>query len=179
MKRLIGLIALPVLVTGCFHTNEVQGLSVEERHLLDARHDHMRCELKLDRLRHLYKVTEEEPHGLMDSSLVANNDPGAPASDKPLVGGHDAPLTGGHDKPLTGGHDAPLTGGHDYLDALRAATLEAADLCWDAVFDLYDTYNSCVETFLACQGTSGFPNSCLADYDACLGGNRPDSDWKP
>lgn len=179
MKRMLGLITLPILMTGCLHSNEIQGLSVEERHLLDARHDHMRCELKLDRLRHLYRITDEEEHGLMDKNLVANNDPGNPASDKPLVGGHDAPLTGGHDKPLTGGHDAPLTGGHDYLDALRHATVVAAELCWDGVADLYNLYNVCVVNFLTCQENSGFPNACLADYDDCLDENRADSDWKP
>jgi len=180
IKRLIGLIALPILVAGCFHSSEVKGLSVEERHLLDARHDHMRCELKLDRLRHLYQVTEEEEHGLMDSELTATNDPGNPASDKPLVGGHDAPLTGGHDKPLTGGNDAPLTGGHDYLDALRNETNVAAELCWDSVANLYNRYNDCVGEFLVCKATFATPEDCLSRYEVCLIDHRPDplSDWE-
>lgn len=178
IKRLIRLIALPVLVTGCFHSNEVKGLSVEERHLLDARHDHMRCELKLDRLRHLYKVSDDEEHGLMDRTLEATNDPDNPASDKPLAGGHDAPLTGGHDKPLTGGNDAPLTGGHDYLDALRGATVNAAELCWDSVADLYNLYNVCVVAFLQCQDNFTYPNACLTEYNNCVGGKH-ESDWIP
>jgi hypothetical protein len=169
---------LPLLLVGCMHNSEVKGLSVEERHLLDARYDHLRCEIKLDRLRDLYDVTEEEPHGLMDNTLEANNETGTPGSDKPLVGGHDSPLIGGHDRPLTGGHDSPLTGGHDYLDALRGATKASADLCWDAVAVLYNTYNSCVVDFLNCKENSATPENCLAIYKACVTSKHPPSSWE-
>lgn len=178
MRGTIGLMTLPLLLAGCLHETEIKGLTVEERHLLDVRHEHLRCELKLDRLRDLYKVTEEEPSGLMDMSLKAANDTGTPTNDKPLTGGHDAPLTGGHDKPLTGGHDAPLTGGHDYLDALREATKESADLCWDSVSVLVNNYNICVVDFLNCKVTSAMPEDCLAEYNSCLTGKRPLSAWE-
>jgi len=172
------MILLPLLLVGCLHNGEIKGLTVEERHLLDARHDYLRCEIKLDRLRHLYKVTEEEPGGLMNADLEAANETGSPTNDKPLTGGHDAPLTGGHDRPLTGGHDAPLTGGHDYLDALRGATLESAQLCWDSVSELVNTYNGCVVAFLNCKATSAMPENCLGEYKTCLDTNRPASAWE-
>lgn len=178
MRTKITLLLTSLLLAGCMHSSEVKGLSVEERHLLDARYDHLRCELKLDRLRHLYKVTEEEPNGLMDDTLEAANETGDPTNDKPLTGGHDAPLTGGHDRPLTGGHDAPLTGGHDYVDALRGAVVASADLCWDAVAELVNTYNACVAEFLSCKETSGTPENCLAEYKTCLDSKRPASAWE-
>ena len=179
MRMTMTLPLLPLLLVGCMHDSEIKGLSVEERHLLDARHDHLRCELKLDRLRHLYQVTEEEPGGLMDDDLEAANETDAPTNDKPLTGGHDAPLTGGHDKPLTGGHDAPLTGGHDYVDALRNDVVFYAGLCWDTVSDLVNTYNSCVVDFLNCKETSAVPEDCLDTiYKPCLITNRPPSAWE-
>lgn len=172
MRTTMILLLLPFLLVGCLHNDEAKGLSVEERHLLDARHDHMRCELKLDRLRHLYKVTEEEDGGLMDSDLKAANEGGSPANDKPLTGGHDAPLTGGHDAPLTGGHDAPLTGGHDYVDALRAELVVQSDACWDTVSTLVNRYNTCVVDFVACKAGAA-PDTCLVAYNSCLDTNRP------
>lgn len=176
MRTIPMLLLLPAMLVGCLQSTEIKGLSVEERHLLDARHDHLRCELKLDRLRHLYDVTEEEPGGLLDNTLEAANETGDPSNDKPLTGGHDAPLTGGHDSPLTGGHDAPLTGGHDYVDALRAELVVQADACWDSVAVLVNTYNSCVVDFLVCK-EGGSPDTCLAAYKACLTTNRPGSSW--
>ena len=177
MRILMTLLLLTWLLSGCMHQSGVKGLSVEERHLLDARHDHLRCELKLDRLRHLYDVTDEEPGGLMDDTLEAANETGSPTNDKPLTGGHDAPLTGGHDKPLTGGHDAPLTGGHDYVDALRAELVVQSNACWNSVATLVNTYNQCVVDFLDCKATSAMPEDCMAEYDQCLIDNRPDSAW--
>ena len=159
-----------VLVGGCglFGNN---GLTVAERQLLDVRHDHLRCEVKLDQLRALYQVTRWEDGGLMDDTLAAGNEMGDPSNDAPLIGGHDAPLIGGHDAPLIGGHDAPLTGGHDYADALRGATKVAADACWDSVFNLVDHYNPCVEAFLVCR--NAMLANCLPTYDACLDGKHP------
>ncbi len=176
MRITMTLVLLPLLLVGCMHNSEVKGLSVEERHLLDARHDHLRCEMKLDRLRHLYKITEEEDGGLMDKELEAANESGAPTNDKPLTGGHDAPLTGGHDKPLTGGHDAPLTGGHDYVDALRNELVIHASACWDTVSILVNRYNTCVVDFISCKGGAS-PETCLAAYDACLDVNRAPAEW--
>ena len=178
MRTTMTLLLLTLLMTGCMHQSDVKGLSVEERHLLDARHDHLRCEVKLDRLRHLYHVTDEEPGGLMDDTLEAANDTDPPSNDKPLTGGHDAPLTGGHDRPLTGGHDAPLTGGHDYVDALRAELVVQASACWDSVAVLVNTYNHCVVDFLNCKATSGTPEDCINDYDQCLIDSHPDSAWE-
>lgn len=172
MRITMTLLFLPLLLIGCMHDAEIKGLSVEEKHLLDARHDHLRCEVKLDRLRDLYKVTEEEPGGLMDKDLEATNATGDPTNDKPLTGGHDAPLTGGHDKPLTGGHDAPLTAGHDYVDALRGELVASAGVCWDTVSILVNRYNSCVVTFIACK-EGGASTTCLTDYNSCLNTNRP------
>lgn len=176
MKKTMTLLLPLFLLVGCMHDAEIKGLSIEERHLLDARHDHLRCEVKLDRLRDLYKITEEEEGGLMDEELESANETGNPTNDKPLTGGHDAPLTGGHDKPLTGGHDAPLTGGHDYVDALRNELVIHAGACWDTVSVLVNRYNGCVVTYIACKGGAS-PTTCLTDYNACLTLNRPGPEW--
>jgi len=172
MNKLLGagVMLSSLLLSACVFGSK--GLTVSERQLLDVRHDHLRCEVKLDRLRHLYQVTPEEGGGLMDDELEAGNEMGDPTFDAPLTGGHDAPLTGGHDAPLTGGHDAPLTGGHDYADALRGAILESANDCWDTVFELVDRYNQCVVDFLQCRDDGDL--DCLDPrYNDCLISNRP------
>jgi len=162
---------LSMLLLGACSINN-KGLNVGERQLLDVRHDHLRCEVKLDRLRDLYQIPlEEEPGGLMDGSLVAGGDTTDGSFDAPLTGGHDAPLTGGHDAPLTGGHDAPLTGGHDHVGDMRQATLESADACWDSVALLVNRYNECVVTFLQCRADND--PDCLIKYEACLLSKRP------
>ena len=181
MKTGLRLSILPaaLLLAGCGWFNNT-GLTVGERQLLDVRHDHLRCEVKLDRLRHLYELTPEERGGVMDNGLNAGNEMGDPSLDSPLTGGHDAPLTGGHDAPLTGGHDAPLTGGHDapltgghdYADALRGATKVAADACWDTVAVLVNRYNVCVVEFLECRDNE--EGDCYdPKYKECLEDNRP------
>ncbi len=173
MRTTIILLLLPLLLVGCWDNSDVKGLTVEERQLIDVRHDHLRCEVKLDRLRHLYKVTELEDGGLMDADLEAANAPGNPGNDKPLTGGHDAPLTGGHDAPLTGGHDAPLTGGHDYADALRAELIVQSSACWDTVSTLVNRYNTCIVDFVACKAGPS-PDTCLVAYNSCLDTHRPE-----
>jgi len=167
MKKVSCLIILSLALGGCLHDSDVKKLTITERQLLDARHDHLRCEVKLDRLRDLYKVPlNMNPGGLLDSAVHPENPKEAPTLDAPLSGGHDAPLTGDHDAPLTGGHDAPLTGDHDYADALREATLVSASACWDNVNNLYLKFNVCVVEYKAC--VDGGATDCLAQYETCL-----------
>lgn len=158
---------LPLALIGCKHNGDVKDLTIMEKQLLDARHDHLRCEVKLDRLRDLYKVPlDADPGGLLDSDIDPENPKEAPTKDAPLTGGHDAPLTGDHDAPLTGGHDAPLTGDHDYADALREATIVSAQACWDDVNALYLRFNVCVVEYKAC--VDGGATDCLTKYETCL-----------
>ena len=122
------------------------GLSEAARFLLDARYDHLRCEVKLDRLRDLYEVTPTEPGGLLDENIDAGPDSTGDimsgSADDPLTGGHDGPLTGGHDGPLTGGHDDPLTGSHDRMQDNITAVVAAGEACWEASDALVEKYNS-------------------------------------
>ena len=179
MNRTIFLLALPMLIGGCMHNSDVKGLTIAEKQLLDARHEHLRCEVKLDRLRDMYRVPlDEQPGGLLDDNLMAERPTDSGVGDAPIVIGHDAPLTIGHDGPLTGGHDAPLTIGHDdpltgshdqeTNDELRAMTVAAATACWNAVSELVNRYNGCVVAYEACDGSA-----CMTDYDACLESKRP------
>lgn len=173
MKKKIFLLLGPfVFIGGC--CNQCLVMDVSERQLIDARFDHLRCEVYLDRLRDLYRVTDEEPGGLMDDSLdPLGEDPetGVPSFDDPLTGKHDGPLIGKHDGPLTRGHDDPLTGKHDDIDDLREAVIGSANQCWAVTEDLIDRYNKCVVDFVQCRD-DGDPN-CDTEYSQCLDDNRP------
>ncbi len=172
MRKILAVaVSLTALILGACGSSS-KALTVEERQLIDVRHDHLRCEVKLDRLRDLYQVTREEPSGLMHE-LEAGNVMGDPALDAPLTGGHDAPLTGGHDSPLTGGHDAPLTGGHDYANALREAVYVKGQACWDAVSVLVNLYNECVVAYVACKEANPLDTTCITTYDTCVTGKHP------
>lgn len=170
MKNIIGmmLFVLAGTLAGC--GDDDKALSVQERMLLDVRHDYLRCEIYIDRLRDLYDVTDTEQDGLMGDELDPgpDDDGGALAGggDDPLTGGHDGPLTGGHDDPLTGGHDDPLTGGHDQMPADLEKLKESRDACWDATQRLVDKYNSCIVDFVACRNGGG--DDCYTEYQACL-----------
>lgn len=167
MKKVACLMIFSLALGGCLHNGDVKGLTDTQKQLLDARHDHLRCEVKLDRLRDLYNVSlDRNPGGLLDGAVDPENPKQAPTLDAPLTGGHDAPLTGDHDAPLTGGHDAPLTGDHDYADALREATLVSAQACWDNVDTLYQKFNVCVVEYKAC--VDGGATDCLTKYETCL-----------
>lgn len=182
MNRKICLLALPMLLGGCMHNSDVKGLTILEKQLLDARHEHLRCEVKLDRLRDMYKVPlDEASGGLLGDHLIPERPTASGSGDEPIVIGHDAPLTIGHDAPLTGGHDAPLTIGHDdpltgshdqsTNDDLRELTVAAAAACWNDVSQLVNRYNACVVTYKTCKDNSG--TTCFADYEDCLNDNRP------
>ena len=171
-------LSIVVVVGGCQATSG-KLLTVEERQLIDARHDLLRCQVYIDRLRDLYNVTDTEPDGLMDDKLDVGTSPGDQqpppiigGADGPLVGNHDGPLTGNHDAPLVGGHDDPLTGNHDAadIDDLREAVMLSAAACWDASDRLVSKYNSCIADFVECRNDGG--STCYADYLACLEDKR-------
>jgi hypothetical protein len=181
MKRTICLLALPILLGGCMHNSDVKGLTIAEKQLLDARHEHLRCEVKLDRLRQMYQVPlYEKEGGLLGDHLVPVRPTNPGSGDEPIVIGHDAPLTIGHDAPLTGGHDAPLTIGHDdpltgshdqsTNDELRAMTVAAAKVCWNDVSQLVNRYNECVVDYETCVETNG--TDCEATYESCITAKR-------
>jgi len=166
-KNGVLLVVATFLLSGC--CNQCLTMSVTERQLIDARHDHLRCEVYLDRLRDLYNVTDEEPDGLMDENLDAEGIAtytGVGSFDGPLTGRHDGPLTGRHDGPLTRSHDDPLTGRHDDIDELREAVMVSATQCWEAVDRLVGKYNSCVVDFVTCR--NGVSTTCHAEYVDCL-----------
>ena len=171
-KNVLVVLVAALMTGGC--CSQCVTLDVSERQLLDVRHDHLRCEVYLDRLRDLYNVLDEEPGGIMDEELDAiaeTTTTGIPAFDGPLTGRHDGPLTGRHDGPLTRGHDDPLTGRHDDIDDMREATMWSAQQCWDTVDELVERYNECVAEFVTCRD-NGDPD-CHPNYLTCLENNRP------
>jgi hypothetical protein len=168
-KNLTLLLVAALVLSAC--CNQCLTMTVTERQLIDARHDHLRCEVYLDRLRDLYNVPDEEKDGLMDEDV----DPqgieetvGLGAFDGPLTGKHDGPLTGKHDGPLTRGHDDPLTGKHDDIDELREATMVSATKCWDATERLVEKYNECLDTYVDCRDADVLTTCYEPDYLACL-----------
>lgn len=172
MKKNLILTLVPLLaISGC--CNQCLTMSVSERQLIDARYDHLRCEVYLDRLRDLYNVTDEEPGGLMDDELNADGmetNTGVPSFDGPLTGRHDGPLTGRHDGPLTRSHDDPLTGRHDDIDDLREAVMVSATQCWATTEELVDKYNACVVDFVECRDNGD--SDCHPEYLICLDDKR-------
>ena len=86
MNRYVLLVLVSaIFVGGC--CSQCLVMDVSERQLLDARYDHLRCEVYVDRLRDLYNVTDEEPGGLMDEDLVGEGETtntGVPSFDGPV-----------------------------------------------------------------------------------------------
>ena len=169
LKRGSVLLLAAIAVLGSSCNGDDNPLSVDERWLIDARYDHLRCEVYLDRLRDLYELSDTEKDGLMGDELVPGPDtsPGG-YFDGPLVVGHDGPLTGGHDGPLTGGHDGPLTGGHDQILANLQGVKDAKVDCWAAVNRLVTKYNCCIDDFVDCKDNGSAVADCYAKYQTCL-----------